>query len=266
MEKTSYSRIKDHILTILQKYEGPLPAEGISSEIQNTRNLMEIMGDNFARILPDKSSLSPLSADDWKRMKRELETLFDVKMENGVLIQGEQQQQRDHTWWSSLQKQKGEKYYWERYKEFIKKSFSPAVVKTIDDDTDIIMDNIEDPSIDEFDRYGMVVGHVQSGKTANYSALVCKAADAGYKFIVVIAGGINNLRNQTQKRLNESFVGQDKGIQVGAGVGNTQRERLPISLTTIERDFNREDANRNSQGLNFDNIRVPILLVIKKNA
>ena len=51
----------------------------------------------------------------------------------------------------------------------------------------------------------MVVGHVQSGKTANYSALVCKAADAGYKFIVVIAGGTNNLRNQTQERLNESL-------------------------------------------------------------
>jgi hypothetical protein len=268
MEMTSYSRIKDHVLTILQKHAGPLPANGIISEIQNTKTLMEIMGDNFVRVLPDKSSLSPLSEDDWKRMQRELETLFDVKMENGVLIQGQEQQQRDRAWWSSLQKQKGEKYYWERYKEFIKRSFSPEVVKTIDDDTDTIMDNIENPlnpSIDKFDRYGMVVGHVQSGKTANYSALVCKAADVGYKFIVVIAGGINNLRNQTQKRLNESFVGQDKGIQVGAGVGNTQRKRLPISLTTTERDFNKQDANRNSQGLNFDNIRVPILLVIKKN-
>lgn len=265
MEMTSYRRIKDHILTILQKHEGPLPADGINFEIQNTQNLMEMMGENFVRILPDKSSLSPLSGDDWERMQRELETLFDVKMENGVLIQGEEQKQRDRAWWSTLQKQKGENYYWERYREYIKKSFSPEVVKTIDDDTDIIMDNIGDPSIDSFDRYGMVVGHVQSGKTANYAALVCKAADADYKFIVVIAGGINNLRNQTQKRLNESFVGQDKGMQVGAGIGNTQRERLPISLTTTERDFNKQDANRNSQGLNFDNIRVPILLVIKKN-
>ncbi len=265
MEMMSYSRIKDHILTILQKYDGPLPPEGISREIQNTKGLMESMGDDFVRILPDRSRLLPLSEDDWGQMQKELETLFDVKMENGVLIQGRQQQQRDFSWWSSLQKQEGENYYWERYKKFIKRSFSPEVVKTIDDDTDTIMDNIEDPSIDDFNRYGMVVGHVQSGKTANYSALVCKAADAGYKFIVVIAGGINNLRNQTQKRMNESFLGQDKGVQVGAGVGNTQRDRLPISLTTIERDFNKQDANRNSQGLNFDNIRVPILLIIKKN-
>ena len=35
-----------------------------------------------------------------------------------------------------------------------------------------------------------------------------------------------------------------------------KREKLPISLTTIERDFNKDDADRNSQGLNFDNIIV----------
>ncbi|MDM8514572.1 Z1 domain-containing protein [Desulfobacterales bacterium HSG16] len=266
MEMTSYHRIKDHILTILQKHGGRLPADGISFEIQTTKNLIDMMGDKFVLVLPDKDNrLSSLSEDDWERMQREFETLFDVEMENGVLIQGENQQQRDSVWWSTLQKQKGENYYWERYKEYIKKSFSPEVVKTIDDNTDIIMDNIEDPSIGSFDRYGMVVGHVQSGKTANYSALVCKAADAGYKFIVIIAGGINNLRNQTQKRLNESFVGQDKGIQVGAGVGNTLRERLPVSLTTTERDFNKQDADRNAQSSNFDNISTPILIVIKKN-
>jgi hypothetical protein len=266
MVMTSYHRIKDYIFTNLQKHNGPLPADKISSDILDTKRLIEKFGDDFALILPDKSKLLlPLSEDEWNHMQIELETHFDVKMKNGVLMQGEQQQQRDRSWWSSLQKLKRKNYYWERYKEFIRKTFSPEIVKTIDVDTDIIMDNIEDPLLESFSRYGMVVGHVQSGKTANYSALICKAADAGYKFIVVIAGGINNLRNQTQKRLNESFVGQDKGIQVGAGLGNTQRERLPISLTTTERDFNKQDANRNSQGLNFDNIRVPILLVIKKN-
>ena len=112
----------------------------------------------------------------------------------------------------------------------------------------------------------MVVGHVQSGKTANYAALVCKAADAGYRFIVIIAGGINNLRNQTQERINESFIGKDNnGNQVGAGRGNASLHKLPISLTTVERDFNKQDADRNSQGSNFDNTTTPIVLVIKKN-
>ena len=211
------------------------------------------------------SDFGALNEEDWMRMKRELETHFDVKMDFGQLIQGEEQQQRDTTWWTAVEKQKIEKFYWERYKNHLSNSFPPDVIKAIDADTDVVMDNIENPSVNKFSRYGMVVGHVQSGKTANYSALVCKAADVGYKFIVVIAGGINNLRNQTQVRMNESFIGQDKGVQVGAGIGNTRKEKLPISLTTADIDFNKHDADKNSQGLNFDNISVPILIVIKKN-
>ena len=111
----------------------------------------------------------------------------------------------------------------------------------------------------------MVVGHVQSGKTANYSSLICKAADAGYKFIVVIAGGINNLRNQTQERINESFVGKDRGRPIGVGIGHSMLSKEPKSLTTIERDFNKQDADRNSQGTNFETNITPILIVIKKH-
>ncbi len=198
-------------------------------------------------------------------MQRELETHFDVKVDFGFLVQGKNQKERDTAWWSSRQKQLVENYYWARYKAYIEESFNDEVIRVIDKDTDIIMDNLEDPNYESFNRYGMVVGHVQSGKTANYSALVCKACDAGYNFIVVVAGGMNNLRNQTQERLNESFVGQDRGRQVGAGVGNSQKNRLPISLTTQEKDFNKADADRISQSINFENTNAPILLVIKKN-
>ena len=59
------------------------------------------------------------------------------------------------------------------------------------------------------DRRGLVVGQVQSGKTAHYTGLICKAADAGYRLIVVMAGVHNNLRSQTQLRLDEGFYGFD---------------------------------------------------------
>ncbi len=55
----------------------------------------------------------------------------------------------------------------------------------------------------------MVVGQVQSGKTANYTGLICKAVDAGYKLIIVLAGMQNSLRSQTQLRLDEGFLGFD---------------------------------------------------------
>ncbi len=262
----SYQRIKEHIFNNLKNQPSPLPDDQIKNEVSSCRNLIENIGINiFKEFLPNKTELTELSVTDWLRIERELETLFDVKMDLGILIKDESQVDRDPNWWSSKYKQSTDNYYWQRYKTLISKSLSDGVVKTIDNDTDIIMDNSENPLENSFSRYGMVVGHVQSGKTGNYSALICKAADAGYKFIVVIAGGINNLRDQTQQRLNDSFVGQDMGVQVGVGIGSLDRQKLPISLTTKEKDFNKQDADKNSQGLNFDNIKVPILIVIKKN-
>lgn len=263
----SYQRIKSHIFDNLRKSANELSEVSISNEVNNTKNLISAIGlQMFAQVLPDKSSLMEVSDSDWLRMQRELDTEFNVKVDLGILIQGnDQRKRRDTDWWSGKAKLEQENYYWDRYKDYLKLELVEKVVKTIDDDTDIIMNNLENPSLHDFSRYGMVVGHVQSGKTANYSALVCKASDAGYKFIVVVAGGMNNLRDQTQERLDEYFVGFHEGIQYGVGIGNTNREKLPISLTTSYKDFNKQDADRNSQGLNFDNIKVPVLIVIKKN-
>lgn len=58
-------------------------------------------------------------------------------------------------------------------------------------------------------RNSTVKVNVQSGKTANYTGVICKAADAGYRLIIVIADMHNNLRNQTQMRIDEGFVGRD---------------------------------------------------------
>lgn len=260
----SYQRIKDHIFSNLRKQNSPLPDDQIKNEISECRSLIRTIGlKNFAMFLPQKHELEELSEADWHRLEHELETQFDVKMDLGILIKDESQTDRDPVWWSSKKKQLTENYYWNRYKGFLSSSLNEDVIKTIDKDTDIVIDNIENPDNSSFSRYGMVVGHVQSGKTGNYSALICKAADAGYNFIVVIAGGMNNLRDQTQVRLNEYFVGQDMGVQVGVGIGSLDRKKLPISLTTKQKDFNKQDAD--SQGLNFDNINAPVLLVIKKN-
>jgi hypothetical protein len=266
MDTISYQAVKENIHHKLLKIPGALPHDKIEEEIARVRKVIAAVGETtFAEMLSIET-FTPLAEQDWQRMTREFEIHFNVKLPNGMLIQGLEQQSRDTFWWSTLHKQKSAKYYWNRYAVYLETTLPPDVVKTIDTDTDIVMDNLEDPAVPSFTRYGMVVGHVQSGKTGNYAAIVCKAADAGYKFIVVIAGDKNNLRNQTQERLNESFIGQSKGIQVGAGKGNTSQEMLPYSLTTAEKDFNKHDADKAAQGLNFDNISVPILMVIKKNS
>ncbi|PAW92267.1 endonuclease [Mucilaginibacter sp. MD40] len=265
MDSKSYEALRDFISAKLKKVEGALPRTKIIEEIENTSSLIQtVTPEMFGKLLSLDNFETP-DESDWQKLSRDLELHFDVRMEHGILIQGEEQRERDTKWWTSIAKQQSKNYYWSRLRKYLEDSLPPEVIKTLDVDTDIVMNNIENPSFSAFSRYGMVVGHVQSGKTGNFSALVCKAADAGYKFIVVISGDKNNLRTQTQERLNESFVGQTNGVQVGAGKGNSDKELLPISLTTIERDFNKADADKSSQGLNFDNVRVPILLVIKKN-
>lgn len=112
--------------------------------------------------------------------------------------------------------------YWKRYQTYLAKALPQPVIAALDDATDKILGSLHDPKVEGYwDRRGLVVGHVQSGKTGNYSGLICKAADAGYKIIIVLAGMHNNLRSQTQMRLEESFLGfrtNDDGTP-GAPIG-----------------------------------------------
>ena len=103
-------------------------------------------------------------------------------------------------------------HFWGHYREYLTllKGWPPGVVESIDSLSSEILSRIEDPQRpDNWDRRGMVMGSVQSGKTANYTALITKAADAGYKLFIVLAGVHNSLRSQTQSRLNEEFLGYD---------------------------------------------------------
>ena len=265
-----YQKIKEYILGKLRsKYNensGYLEQNDIENEIESTKKLLQTDAKQY--VFNDNNIF--LEDKDFKKVQEEAEKLFDVDMDEGIVIQGDEQKSRDTTWWSNKIKieieQNKQNYYWNRYKKYIQSFLPPEVVKTIDDDTDRIIDNIGNPKLEKFDIYGMVVGHVQSGKTSNYASVICKATDAGYKFIVVIAGDKNNLRNQTQKRINEAFIGKNvENKTVGVGLISNIKSKLPISLTTIEKDFNVKDADKNSQGINFDNITSPILLVIKKN-
>ena len=238
LKMKNYNIIKNFIFTkiqLVQDEKSILEFSDIDFEITNAKTLLGIPAACkavFGDILLD------LSNDDFIRMKKELETHFDVKMEEGILIQGEEQQNRDTTWWTGVSKQECNTYYWDRYKKYLKKSLPDEVIKVIDIDTDIVMDNTENPDVEIFSRYGMVVGHVQSGKTANYSALICKAADAGYKFIVVIAGGINiPLIPGIMPTTNF------KGVQsMAEKCGTSIPEWLSAQYTGLENDFERRQA------------------------
>ena len=154
-----------------------------------------------------------------------------------------------------------------------RKQWPPAVVARLDELTDQILERVEDPTDHGrmFDRRGMVVGQVQSGKTANYTGLICKAADTGYKLFIILAGLHNNLRAQTQTRLDEEFLGFDtakfhkSSTENRIGVAGLPGEMFinVASLTTrLESgDFKTAVA----RGIGVHPGAQPILLIVKKN-
>ncbi len=173
-------------------------------------------------------------------------------------------------------KRKIEWKYTKGYSEFlIQDDWAPKVVETLDAVTRKILSNLQDPTVEgDWDRRGLVIGHVQSGKTANYLGLVARAADAGYRFIVVVAGIHNNLRRQTQERLDEGFVGEtsdperrqkltSEGKTFKIGVGLNPHHERPVALTTVNDDFTRANS-ATIRGALADWSR-PVVVVIKKN-
>ena len=108
----------------------------------------------------------------------------------------------------------------EAYKKLLISENKGAIIPQMDADTYKILDSCYNPSETsrEWDRRGLVYGHVQSGKTANYIGLINRALDAGYKVVIVLTGMTEDLRRQTQYRIDEGVVGQREQVDIGVGL------------------------------------------------
>lgn len=112
---------------------------------------------------------------------------------------------------------------WTDYKRYLTLP-APAIVE-IDRSTDYILNKLANPKMSgNWYRAGLVVGHVQSGKTGNFVGLANKAMDCGYKIILVLTGMYNDLRSQTQCRIDKGVIGrvtnpdaQDYRKNIGVG-------------------------------------------------
>jgi hypothetical protein len=158
--------------------------------------------------------------------------------------------------------------YSDAYSAFLKKEgWHPTVVESLSNVGNKILGHLQDPLSqgDTWNRRGLVIGHVQSGKTANYLGVIAKAADSGYKFIIVIAGIHNNLRKQTQERVDAGFIGQssDPEDRRLIGVGLNGEHPKPVTLTNIHDDFSKRTAA--VAGWKINDFSKPIIFVIKKN-
>jgi len=212
--------------------------------------------------------LSPLFKDitesDISLIRKEIHAEYLITLDKGIGII------LPYKPWFMNRKKELSMSYWERYKTYLlnDKGFSVPTVNTMDSVSDELTDLLGDPYQLNFQRRGLIIGDVQSGKTANYSGLICKAADAGYKVIVLLTGTIERLRRQTQKRIDEAFTGRDSNFMmkqkdVEVGVGKYDRSLKAVSFTTKISDFKAQQAN--NLGLPLDSLNDPAIFVIKKN-
>jgi Z1 domain len=244
------STLEAMVSAALAVHEGPTPSD-IRKLIGDLRPMFQVVTDEEAESLA-----------------RRLEERLGVTMTIGAVLT-----QQGFAPWLEAAREGIDPYYWDRYQKHLQihRNFPASVVSTLDRTTDRVLGLLGNPAKEgQWDRRGMVVGHVQSGKTSNYAGLLCKAADAGYKLIVVIAGLHNNLRNQTQERIDEGFVGRDSsGISADkrrnrVGVGKIDATRKPVTFTTAVSDFNKASAKQINVSL--QNLKDPVVFVIKKNA
>ena len=211
-------------------------------------------------------SSSELTHVNWDEIHQTLREEILVKYEPGKgLI--DDSEEYDKQWFSRVKITANfDHYYSDRFNECYKDKLPPQVRYTLSRDTESILNLCGSPIRETVKHVrGLVFGFVQSGKTLNYASVANSAMGAGYDMIVVLAGSTNLLREQTQNRLNHDLIGQYGRKTIGVGRYNNDAAKQPISLTTPDSDFNKKEANTQLSGINFENIRVPVIAVIKKN-
>jgi hypothetical protein len=208
---------------------------------------------------------------DLGRLRRELEANNNIRVGGYSVIDD-----RDFQAWVRAAREARTFDWWNRYRHWlsVKKRLPRTVLEQLDGLTDDILDRLRDPATaGAWDRRGLVVGDVQSGKTSNYTGLICKAVDAGFPLVIVLAGVHNSLRSQTQLRLDEGFLGFDtrfalRGDQenqrIGAGAMPGAKLLIAHSLTssTDSGDFKRGTADGTQI---IPGGRDPVILVVKKS-
>ena len=195
-----------------------------------------------------------LTIQDLDEIELKLQELEGIDMDLGVGLDGDDDKFEE--WLDSKRKEKLKRGYWDIYKRLLSKKLSINVVTKIDLAGDEIISKCGDPlSNNNWERKGLVIGDVQSGKTANYIGLITKAADLGYKVIVVIAGRDNNLRRQTQQRIDDGFIDPKSD--------SIQDVPRPFSVTKLGHDFDSPSLQR--VAFKLDKNLNPVVAVIKKN-
>ena len=211
-----------------------------------------------------------LDEEAYRRMENDIEYQYHIRhTEEGVI----RNDYEEYDEWYANDKIENP-YFWQRYRRYLieKSSIDITSINLLDEVTlPNIMNCLGNPN-DQLTsprlRRGLIIGDVQSGKTATYSGLICKAADAGYKVVILLAGITENLRQQTQQRIDEGVVGlswrliNGQKVRLYVGVGEDGKRIKATSMTSIESDF---VGDCDKIATTIDQHNSLVLFVVKKN-
>lgn len=206
--------------------------------------------------------------DDLKLLKFNLESMFNIKIGEGTI----KLSRPDLPLWFDSKKSQIEWSHWEAYRDML---LSQARAIEVIDENEKVIDSILDYSGDpttpgKWSRKGLVMGNVQSGKTQNFLGLINKAIDCGYKTIIVLGGHLNDLRKQTQERIDEGVLGREskhlilenRAVAAPIGVGIFNTKNTIHTGTSTMKDFNKSSAESFGIKLNGSD---PVIFTIKKH-
>ncbi|PTT62741.1 Z1 domain-containing protein [Arthrobacter sp. HMWF013] len=174
--------------------------------------------------------------------------------------------------WIAQRREEVETLRWDAYKKLlINRDWEANVINTLDSQTDDVVELLGDPmQVDgTWPRRGLLMGEVQSGKTATYLGVLNKALDYGYQVIVVIGGHTEDLRQQTQTRFDTDLLGIDSetwedGISNAAirnvGVGDIHGLRAHL-MTTVRHDFSK---SKRGSSITWVEGGLPTVFITKK--
>ncbi len=203
---------------------------------------------------------------DWLvKIKLRLKSVIVTTVDPDSIID----EQEDYDRWIESRNPKIDWNYFDRYIQYLRKLDRPNdVIQNTEKSTLAIIERLGDPrkEIDQLQK-GLVLGSVQSGKTANFNGVINRAIDSGYNMIIVFSGIMEDLRYQTQRRINSDVIGLGEiGNQINQDIGVGRVHRFGpdgkyqiTSITTTSADFKKSMVDNN---FDFTNQRI---LVCKKN-
>lgn len=194
IEHVTEAQIGDQILSRLRLTLATWDADSMAAWTQNTEPRT---GARRARIY------------ELLKLSEEMRTCFDAAMpvaiDEAVVIS------REFKPWFGRVMGERETFYWTHYAEYlVRRGWNEEAIAALDLNTTRVVERLGDPERDDvYQAKGLVVGYVQSGKTANFTGVVARAIDAGYRLIIVLTGTTDLLRGQTQRRLDKELVGYE---------------------------------------------------------